>query len=258
MTSAISWTEETWNPVVGCTRISEGCRNCYAFDLHDRRHHAFQAGRWPSAPEQYHVPFSQVQVLGPDRMMQPLKWKKPRRVFVCSMADLFHPAVPEHTIQVVYGMMAMTGHEFYVLTKRPGRMASHLEECWPVPLRGVVHGISAEDQATYDARYPILADAPSMRTFLSLEPLLEPIDLCLETYDPQDRPDWIIVGGESGEGYRELDLDALASIAKQADEYDIPLHVKQDSGNLPGKQGRIPDALWARKDGPREIPLRPA
>lgn len=120
--SHIQWTDATWNPTVGCTRVSSGCDHCYAFELHDRRHAAWKAGRWPGAPKQYHRPFAEVQLI-PDRLRVPLSWREPRRIFVDSMADLFHADVPDGFIAWVWLTMAATPqHTYQILTKRPRRM----------------------------------------------------------------------------------------------------------------------------------------
>src|SRR5258706_704857 len=130
--SSISWTEATWSPVVGCKRVSAGCDHCYAFQLHDQRHVAWKRGRWPGAPQQYHKPFSQVQLLR-ERLSDPLKWRKPKLVFVNSMSDLFHVDVPDEFIAEIFAIMAMTPqHTYQVLTKRPERIrdtvSSHTHE----------------------------------------------------------------------------------------------------------------------------------
>lgn len=126
--SNISWTDFSWNPTVGCSRVSPGCDHCYAFALHDQRHNAYLAGNFPDAPAQYHKPFSEVQLI-PARLEGPLRWRKPRRVFVDSMADLFHKDVPDEFLDVVFGIMAAAPrHTFQILTKRPQRMAHYLND----------------------------------------------------------------------------------------------------------------------------------
>jgi protein gp37 len=124
MSTAIEWTDETWNPVVGCTKVSQGCKNCYAKEQHDRRHKAALAGK--VIHPQYLQPFEVVQLM-PDRLDAPLHWRKPRRVFVNSVSDLFHEDIPDTFIESVFGVMAACaamgrGHEFQILTKRPARM----------------------------------------------------------------------------------------------------------------------------------------
>ncbi|MGO0058628.1 phage Gp37/Gp68 family protein [Brevibacillus fluminis] len=124
MGTAIEWTDAVWNPVTGCTKVSEGCRNCYAFALHDMRHKAYMEGK--KLPQQYAKPFSEIQFF-PDRLIQPLKWKKPRRVFVNSMADLFHASVPFDFIDKVFAAIALAPqHTFQILTKRPERMQEYM------------------------------------------------------------------------------------------------------------------------------------
>lgn len=212
MSTTIEWTQrpgtkgETWNPVVGCTKVSQGCKNCYAKTIHDNRHKAYSEGKLQSTP-QYAVPFEHVQLM-PDRLTMPLKWKSPRTIFVNSVSDLFHESVPFSYIDQVFAVMALTPqHTYQILTKRPERMAEYLNtqascsqmdrkdqiECssveledapwdmtgyikhWPLP--NVWLGTSVEDQATADARIPHLLRCPAVVRFLSCEPLLGAVDL---------------------------------------------------------------------------------
>lgn len=211
--TSIEWTDETWNPVVGCTRVSEGCRFCYAFEIHDMRHAAHKAGK--AVPAQYAKPFKEVQLL-PERLEQPYHWRKPRQVFVNSMSDLFHPAVPfEFIARVFTTMMGSPKHTFQILTKRPERAAGFLGRCgsWegyvthngepPVsyggtgiivgpgadnrwPLSNVWLGTSVEDQEHADKRIPYLLRCPAAVRFLSCEPLLGPITFRIGQLDCQD------------------------------------------------------------------------
>lgn len=203
--SQIQWTDATWNPVVGCTRVSAGCNHCYAFQLHDQRHVAWKRGRWDSAPEQYHQPFSRVQLM-PERLSDPLHWRKPRRVFVDSMADLFHDDVPDEFIGRVFGVMRRTPQHIYqILTKRPERMLCVLRELtnahalkmlgereymqqWPLP--NVWLGVSVEDQCAADERIPLLLQTPAAVRFLSCEPLLGPVNLIGDPGDGVYGPIW--------------------------------------------------------------------
>lgn len=124
--SAIEWTDATWNPTTGCTRVSEGCRNCYAFQLHDMRHKAFLEGK--QLPAQYAKPFKELQLFE-DRLTDPLSWRKPKRIFVNSMSDLFHKDVPETFIDRVFAAMALAEwHTYQILTKRPERMAAYTND----------------------------------------------------------------------------------------------------------------------------------
>lgn len=205
MASKIEWTDETWNPVTGCTPVSEGCANCYAKRMAKRLH-----GRcgYPETPHQFDV------TLHPDRLDQPLRWKKPRTIFVCSMGDLFHEEVPFDFIDKVFAVAALCPqHTFQVLTKRPERMKEYLSDfdfridqitghildlsgaVWgdarseqpglqrwyqladPLPLPNVWLGVTAENQATADERIPLLLQCPAAVRFVSVEPLLSMIDI---------------------------------------------------------------------------------
>jgi protein gp37 len=202
MPTGIQWTDETWNPTTGCKRVSPGCDHCYAFDLHDTRHVAWRRGRFPSAPAQYHKPFSVIQ-MHPERLYIPLGWRRPRRVFVNSMSDLWHDDIPGTFLARAFAVMAATPHHTYqILTKRPERMrsllcnpdfregvevrlmgladrdaraASNTVDAWPLP--NVWLGVSAEDQQRADERIPVLLDTPAAVRFVSAEPLLGPLDL---------------------------------------------------------------------------------
>ncbi len=197
--SAIEWTEATWNPLVGCDRISPGCAHCYAKAQHDRRHKAFLAGK--QMPIQYAKPFEVVQ-LRPDRLEQPLRWRKARRIFVNSLSDLFHPDVPDAFIDRVFAVMALCPqHTFQVLTKRADRMRAYFgvdryelierveTQLWEMhtddttnavgswPLPNVWLGGSVENQHFADERIPLLLQTPAAVRFISAEPLLGPVDL---------------------------------------------------------------------------------
>lgn len=218
MSTEIQWTDETWNPTVGCTRVSAGCDHCYAFALHDRRHAAWLAGGWEGAPAQYRKPFAEVQLL-PERLALPLSWREPRRVFVDSMSDLFHADVPDPFLAGVFAAMALTPrHTYQVLTKRPRRLARLLTgdagddfaiavgaamgeiaralprrpelgcalPAWPLP--NVWLGVSVESQAAA-WRIGWLARVPAALRFLSCEPLLGPIGLRDLRLDPFTRLD---------------------------------------------------------------------
>ncbi|HBA90880.1 MAG TPA: hypothetical protein DCZ08_03600 [Anaerolineaceae bacterium] len=193
--SKIEWCDATWNVVTGCTQVSSGCAHCYAKTLHDRRHRAYQAGA--KLPEQYAKPFSTIQ-LHPDRLEMPLHWKKPRRVFVNSMSDLFHEDVPDWFLAEVLVMISSCAtHTFMVLTKRPERMLDYLskwaeiEKGWITssgpqprriykpfwPIKNLWLGVSVEDQKAADERIPLLLQTPAAVRFVSCEPLLGTVDL---------------------------------------------------------------------------------
>jgi protein gp37 len=201
-TTTIQWTNKTWNPTVGCTRISPGCKFCYAFALHDKRHAAYKAGK--KIPAQYAKPFTELQMIE-DRLTQPLRWRKPCRIFVNSVSDLFHEDVPDEFIAKCFAVMLLSQrHTFQILTKRPERMrrfvgapnfgetiydmAFHLSHMWAqghlidaVPevsvLPNVWCGVSAEDQPRADARIPLLLKTPAAVRFVSFEPLLSAITM---------------------------------------------------------------------------------
>lgn len=249
--SGIQWTDATWNPTIGCTRVSAGCDHCYAYTLHDQRHAAHLAGRFPSAPAQYHRPFSEVQLI-PARLSLPLRWKAPRRIFVDSMADLFHKDVPTEFIDQVFHVMAVAErHTFQVLTKRPQRLyryladpatQSRINQVAPWPLPNVWVGTSVENQ---EASYRIdwLVKTPAAVRFLSCEPLLGPLDLSKWVSDwagANSSPDigWVIVGGESGADFRPLDLDWARSLRDQCVAADVPFFFKQIGGRTAKAGGR--------------------
>ncbi len=159
----IQWSEMTWNPVTGCRKVSPGCKNCYSEAIAKR----FWGDR----------KFTDVR-LHDDRLGHPFRWKKPRRVFVNSMSDLFHPDVPVEFIDKVWDVMSVTTHHVYqILTKRPKRMKSYLDQKLPDSLPNVWWGVSVEDQRQADHRIPILMETPAAVRFISAEPLLGPIDL---------------------------------------------------------------------------------
>jgi protein gp37 len=183
--SGIEWTDATWNPVTGCTEVSPGCDHCYAKTF---------AERFRGVPGHHFERGFDVQ-LRPERLDQPLRWRRPRRIFVNSMSDLFHKDVPEEFIGSVWNTIALTPqHTYQILTKRPGRMRSLLRRwaadgwCWrdkdmrwcgPVagPLPNVWLGVSCEDQRWADCRVPALLETPAVVRFVSCEPLLGAVDL---------------------------------------------------------------------------------
>jgi protein gp37 len=327
-TTGIAWTDATWNPVRGCTRLSEGCRLCYAERV---------AARF-SGDEQPYAGLAEF-VTKPDGTREarwtghltfghnldlPLRWKKPRRIFVNSMSDLFHEAVPDHEIDKVFAVMALAPrHTFQILTKRPKRMRAYFEalsinadrdranelparwqlrlsEALPVgampmskadilraigvankfsydqptpawPLPNVWLGVSCEDHAAADARIPDLLATPAAVRFVSIEPMLGPIDLrqwlrdlCPYCHHPDCVPslradsaqvfsrcgrfvmetpgpalDWIIVGSESGSNARPCSLDWVRAIRDQCGAAGVPFFWKQHVVN--GRKIALPE-----------------
>jgi protein gp37 len=223
--SAIGWTDLTWNPLAGCTRVSRGCDRCYAFTLHDMRHKLSveNNGVYPKSgraiPKQYALPFDTIQIL-PERIEDPLHIKKPQKIFVNSMSDLFHSQVPEKVIQQIFQTMIKAHwHSFQILTKRPARLA-RLAPTLPWP-SNIFIGTSVElDQLT--PRIDLLRKVQTSNRFLSLEPLLGPLpSLNL------DGICWAIVGGESGEGARPMQIDWARDIRDKCQATDTPLFLKQ-------------------------------
>lgn len=245
--SKIEWTEATWNPVTGCTKISRGCKNCYA------------EREWPRltklVPAYAGREFSDVRT-HPERLDQPLHWKRPRRIFVNSMSDLFHEAVPIEFIDCVFSVMALSPqHTFQVLTKRPERMREYLTGLnlfnWPLP--NVWLGVSVEDQATANERIPLLLSTPAAVRWVSAEPLLGPVSLkqlgsenpylidaiagvmrstapiSLDPSPPEYLPhlDWVVVGGESGQNARPMHPDWARDLRDQCTAAGVPFLFKQ-------------------------------
>ncbi len=222
--TTIKWTDETWNPVTGCTKISAGCRNCYAADIEKRF--------WGD------LKFSDVQ-FHPDRLEQPLKWRKPRRVFVNSMSDLFHESVSFDDILRVFMVMRQAKpHTFQVLTKRPDRMRLFMEEWFPsaealanmtlrpmAPPANVWLGVTAESQKAADERIPVLLKTPAAVRFVSFEPLLERI--ALHSLHQFQNIDWGIVGGESGPKARKCAIEWIDDLVDRHRDYGVACFVKQ-------------------------------
>lgn len=240
--SAIEWTDATWNPVTGCSKVSPGCAHCYAENLSLRWGRSLAP--WTPANAARNV------VLHPDRLRLPLGWRKPRRIFVNSMSDLFHEQVPDSFIFEVFLIMAQSQqHIFQVLTKRPERMRDLLTKwtddtavrCqfaasgWPLP--NVWLGTSVENQRWATERIPALIAAPATIRFLSCEPLLGLLDLA--AWLP--RLHWVISGGESGPSHRPIDSDWVRTIRDQCVAAGVAFFHKQWGGRTPKSGGRLLD-----------------
>lgn len=211
--SKIEWCDATWNPVRGCTKISPGCKNCYAQRF---------AERWRNVPGHAYEQGFDLRLV-PEKLDEPLDWKKPRRIFVCSMGDLYHKKVPWPFMQRVFETMARARrHTFQILTKRPKRM-SDIATYWGWP-DNVWAGVSVEDQQRADERTPHLMQTAVAVRFLSIEPLLGPVVLRDEWLEGIH---WVIVGGESGPGAREMQADWVRSIRDQCSKANVPFFFKQ-------------------------------
>ena len=221
-TSKIEWTESTWNPVTGCNKISEGCRNCYAERMAKRLKLMGQPN--------YRNGF---QVTTHEHVLEyPLRWKKPRTIFVNSMGDLFHEDVPDKFINRVFNIMEEASwHQFQVLTKRSERL-NQLSDKLPWP-DNVWMGVSVENEDSIH-RIDDLRFIPSSVRFLSLEPLIGQLGkLDLHNID------WIIVGGESGPKARPIKTEWVLDIKAQCKEQYVPFFFKQWGGTNKKKTGRL-------------------
>jgi protein gp37 len=173
----------------------------------------------------------------------PLKWVDPRRIFVCSLSDFFHPAASEWLLEALDVMHRAPQHTYMILTKRPEMLAPWGAIPWEL-MPNVWLGVTAENQTQANLRIPLLMATHPAKRFISIEPMLGPIWLRPDYFG---KPDWVIVGGESGPNRRELNLNWLDEVVTQCQEARIPVWVKQDSGHRPGRQGRIPDELWIQE-----------
>jgi protein gp37 len=238
--SAIEWTDSTWNPTTGCTRVSAGCDNCYALSLANGRLSEVYRRALPvvDTPENRDDPFSVR--LWPSRLEQPRAWKDPRVIFVNSMSDLFHVDVPEQFVRQIFEvMLGVDRHIYQVLTKRPSRAARFFRRNLDLFPGGAIPphiwiGTSVENQdVTY--RVSHLCAVPAAVRFLSCEPLLGPLRLKLEGIH------WVIVGGESGIGYRSLNPEWVREIRDQCAASQTPFFFKQWGGRTPKRKGRVLD-----------------
>jgi protein gp37 len=250
--SNIEWTDATWNPTTGCDKVSPGCDNCYAMTLAPRlkamgsAHYQTDGNPRTSGPGFGYAEHS-------DALDKPLRWTRPRKIFVNSMSDLFHQRATREFQAEVFAVMARASqHTFQVLTKRPGAMASilsstaframvadrlpagHLEIAWPLP--NVWIGTSIEDQTRADLRVPALLRTPAAYRFLSMEPLLGRVTFRWAKWAPLINAshldglrgiDWVIVGGESGPGARPMHSDWARTLRDECSEAGVAFHFKQ-------------------------------
>jgi protein gp37 len=216
--SAIEWTDATWNPVTGCTKVSQGCVHCYAETF---------AERWRGIPGHHFEQGFDLR-LWPERLFLPLKWKEPRRVFVNSMSDLFHKNVPDDFIEKVFGTMELASqHQFQLLTKRSERMLEWTKKYYADSVRpwpeNVWLGVSIENQSVIE-RAEHLAETPARIKFLSVEPLIAPVIFKTKILKKMG---WVIVGGESGPGARPMDPKWAKSVRDQCIETGVQFFFKQ-------------------------------
>lgn len=249
--TGINWTEATWNPLVGCSRVSEGCRHCYA----ERE----AANRLRTSPK-----YQGLAVIGANgeprwtgevrlwekALDQPKRWRKPRMIFVNSMSDLFHENVPDEWINRIFQVMRdCPQHTFQILTKRAERMYIYMSARFgpygDKPLPNVWLGVSAENQATARDRIPHLLSCYAAVRWVSLEPLLGPVDLRefdnVETQEESDRCDlnWVVVGGESGPHYRPMQSEWVHRILIHCKDTNTAFFFKQWGGKTSKANGRL-------------------
>lgn len=253
--SAIEWTDATWNPVRGCTKISPGCKYCYAETF---------AERFRGVPGH---PFEQGFDLRlvPEKLAEPLRWRSSKTIFVNSMSDLFLEAVPDDYIAAVARVMQLAHwHTFQVLTKRSQRMRELLtgKLAFAAELSNVWWGVSAEDRRYGLPRITHLRNTPARVRFVSVEPLLEDLGrVCL------DNIHWVIVGGESGAGARPMRKEWVTAIRDQCNEADVPFFFKQWGGFQKSRHGReldgrtydrLPPRQWSPEPEPvqRDVMIR--
>jgi protein gp37 len=224
--SAIEWTDANWNPVRGCTKISDGCKHCYAETFAERfrgvKGHPYQQG------------FDLRLV--PEKLAEPLRWRNPKMIFVNSMSDLFHENVPDdYVIAVAKVMVTAKWHTYQVLTKRSDRLREFLKTSlrFAANQKHIWWGVSVENRKYGVPRIEHLQNAKAAVRFLSVEPLLEdlgPIDL--------DGIDWVIVGGESGPGARPMEKEWVVSVRDQCRRTGVPFFFKQWGGVRKKAMGR--------------------
>ena len=250
----IEWATHTWNPITGCTPISEGCDHCYARRMANRL-----AGRYGyPADDPFRVTFH------PERLSEPLRWKKPRRIFVCSMSDFFHDEVDSWWIDdILDACRAAPQHTYMFLTKRPQNILKKLEGCSEKQLEFIAKkawlGVTVENQARADERIPILLQLHAALLFVSVEPMLWTLDLykylphkhtcrCPECFHRAFKTqlsytlDWVICGGETGPGARPMKLSWARDLRDQCKFAGVPFFFKKVSRVI-----ETPDDLMIRE-----------
>ncbi len=275
MTDHGKYWDEAWNTVIGCTKCSPGCLNCWAENLHNQRLEAYYNGK--KMPKQYTKLFRQIQLL-PDRLDKPLHWRKPRTIFVNNIGDTFHPSVPFEFIEKIFDVMYKAKwHKYLLLTKRPDRMKQVWWDTKSLPYMYL--GTTICNQAEADKNIPTLLQIPGKR-WLSIEPMLGPIvfpeDKLFCDRDPEeDSPvatvpclcgkhwqngftekvyrlecfDWVVVGCESGPNRRPCKIEDMISVVEQCKAAGVSVFVKQISqrGKVEKDMSKFPVALQVRQ-----------
>lgn len=247
--SKIEWTDKTWNPIVGCSKISEGCQNCYAEKMAFRMTNLLGqniTNTWAA----YSTVINDKKWSGKtdfinSAIQKPFNWKKPQKIFVCSMGDLFHESVPfEWQFKVFQMIHECPQHIFQILTKRPDIMLKrmeniyfHLRRNYPwikIPLENVWLGVTTENQTTANERIPLLLEIPANKRFISCEPLLSDIDFpWFQDLQPNNgtllnQLDWVICGPETGPKARPMEKIWIENIYKQCQSANVPFFDKKD------------------------------
>jgi protein gp37 len=259
----IQWTNKTWNPIVGCTKVSEGCQNCYAEKMAARLA-SMDQGKYMAVIDYKNKKWNGDTAFDHTQLNKPLSWTKPRMIFVCSMGDLFHESISfSQILEVIFVTHKCPQHTFQILTKRPERMREFFTEWKPNPfymsMKNVWLGVTAENQEQADKRIPVLLQIPAAIRFVSIEPMLEPVDLTelnsLKVAAPLlrynsltgnahlsgrvyefnsdgerlngEKLDWVICGSESGSRRRPMDFDWAVSIKDQCVKNGVPFFFKQ-------------------------------
>jgi protein gp37 len=238
--SGIEWTDSTWNPTTGCTKVSAGCDNCYAETLARGRLREAYLRQLPVVKTQANRKDPFAIRIWPDRLRQPERWADPRMVFVNSMSDLFHKDIPGEFLRAVFEVMLQVDrHVYQVLTKRPARaqrFVANNQDLFPagsIPAHiWVGTSVEAQDVAF---RVRQLAAIPAAVRFLSCEPLLGPLHVDLEAIA------WVIAGGESGTGHRVMRPEWVRSLREQCQAARVPFFFKQWGGRTPKAGGRLLD-----------------
>lgn len=252
--TGIEWTDATWNPVTGCTRVSKGCDNCYAATLAGRLLRNAYLARPPVVESDFNRADPFAVRIWPERLRQPDKWREPRMIFVNSMSDLFHADVPAQFVRKIFAtMLRADWHTYQILTKRPGRVLRFWKGNRDLfnngPLPGHIWlGASVEDQAaSYRVRH--LRSVPATVRFLSCEPLIGPLELELTGIH------WLIAGGESGPIRRPMEPEWVIDLRNQCHTADVPFFFKQWGGRTPKAGGReLEGRLWDQM--PRAVASR--
>lgn len=290
--TTIEWTDASWNPVTGCNEVSPGCANCYAARLAATRlknvpaYKGLAILRTPQLGDAMHTgelgeerkPRWTGEVrLHPDRLEEPLHWRKPRKIFVCDMSDLFHEKVETTWLLAIFAVMERCPqHTFQILTKRADRMRTFIQRnpgSWeyttrapkPKGLPNVWLGVSVENQHFADVRIPLLLDTPASVRFISAEPLLGPVNLThLLSPKHPDIPihalkcvvpphlDWVICGGESGPGARAMHPDWARSLRDQCQSAGVPFFFKQWGDSVPCDQITTEELIGYTRHGRKQ------